>query len=130
MIIDYGISFRFPGTLLDGTLAEWKAMIDTKVLGLSVCTREAVRSMKAKGINDGHIINIGSIFGQYVPKGRPSSHMNATSQIAMKALTEGTRNELCQVGKNFRVTELSPGKGLWFFNFLWKCKNQMDSKKI
>ena len=65
--------------------------------------------MKEKGIGDGHIINIGSIFGQYVPKEFHSSNMYTACKVATKALTEGTRNELSAVGKNFRVTELSPG---------------------
>ncbi len=99
----------FPATLLEGKVADWKSMVDTKTVAICTITREAAKSMLAKGIDDGHVINIGSIFGQYVPKGRPSSHMNAVSQIAMKALTEGTKNEFGALGKNFRVTELSPG---------------------
>jgi NADP-dependent 3-hydroxy acid dehydrogenase YdfG len=33
-------------------------MLDVNVLGLSVCTKEALQSMKDRGVDDGHIIHI------------------------------------------------------------------------
>jgi short-subunit dehydrogenase len=33
-------------------------MLDLNVLGLSVCTKEALQSMKEKGVDIGHIIHI------------------------------------------------------------------------
>jgi NADP-dependent 3-hydroxy acid dehydrogenase YdfG len=33
-------------------------MLDLNVLGLSVCTKEALQSMKERGVDDGHIIHI------------------------------------------------------------------------
>ncbi len=95
-------------TILEGNVEEWKKILDINVLGLTICTKHAVKSMKAKGIDDGHIINVGSIFGEYVPK-RHTSHYYSATKFAVKALTEGTRNEVREVGKNFRVTELCPG---------------------
>ncbi len=102
-----GVGFGKP--LLEGKVEHWQQMINTKLIGQTLVTREAVKSMREKGINDGHVINIGSVFGQYLPKNRPTSHFNAMTHIATKALTEGTKNELCENGKDFRVTELSPG---------------------
>jgi NADP-dependent 3-hydroxy acid dehydrogenase YdfG len=42
----------------DGSTEEWKTMLDLNVLGLSVCTKEALQSMKERGVDDGHIIHI------------------------------------------------------------------------
>ncbi len=95
-------------TLLDGNVDEWRKIIDINIIGLSICAREAVKSMKEKGIDDGHVINIGSIFGEFVPD-RGSCHYYSAVKFAVKALTEGTRNEVRSLGKNFRVTELCPG---------------------
>ena len=94
---------------MEGKVDEWKSLLDINVLGLTICTREAVQSMKEKGIDDGHIINIGSLVGQYIPKDMSVAHFYSGTKFALKALTQGTRNEVRAVGKNFRVTELSPG---------------------
>ena len=86
----------------------WKGVLDINVLGLSLVTREAVNSMRGKGISDGHIINIGSINGHRVLPAAPG-HYYSASKHAVRALTEGTRNEVRALGKDFRVTEISPG---------------------
>ena len=99
-----GVSYAT--SILEGKVEHWKSILDVHVLGLSICSREAVKSMKEKGIDDGHIINIGSVLGQFVPK---AYHHYSAAKFALKALTEGTRNEICAAGKNFRVTELAPG---------------------
>ena len=43
---------------LGGSTEELKKMLEVNVLALSVCTIQAVQSMKEKGVDDGHIINI------------------------------------------------------------------------
>lgn len=42
----------------DGKSDEWKRIFDVNVYGPSICAREAVRSMKSRGVDDGYIINI------------------------------------------------------------------------
>ncbi|XP_033610992.1 farnesol dehydrogenase-like [Cryptotermes secundus] len=44
--------------LTDGPPEKWRNIIDINVLGLSMCTREAIQSMREKAVDDGHIINI------------------------------------------------------------------------
>ncbi|XP_049798357.1 dehydrogenase/reductase SDR family member 11-like [Schistocerca nitens] len=41
-----------------GQTAEWRHTLDVNVLGLSVCTREAVQSMLDRGVDDGFVIHI------------------------------------------------------------------------
>ena len=41
-----------------GSTEELKKMLDVNVLGLSVCTIQAVQSMKEREVDDGHIIHI------------------------------------------------------------------------
>nr|CAD7264407.1 unnamed protein product [Timema shepardi] len=44
--------------LTEGETSHWKQIFDLNVLGLSICTREAFKLMKEKGVDDGHIIHI------------------------------------------------------------------------
>lgn len=39
-------------------MEKWEAMFKLNVLGLGMCMREALNSMRARGVDDGHIINI------------------------------------------------------------------------
>nr|CAD7401959.1 unnamed protein product [Timema poppensis] len=40
-------------SLTDGETSHWKQIFDLNVLGLSICTREAFKLMKEKGVDDG-----------------------------------------------------------------------------
>jgi NAD(P)-dependent dehydrogenase (short-subunit alcohol dehydrogenase family) len=42
----------------DGSPDDLKKMMDLNVLGLNVCTQQALKSMKDRGVDDGHIIHI------------------------------------------------------------------------
>ncbi|XP_055533225.1 farnesol dehydrogenase-like [Wyeomyia smithii] len=82
-------------------------ILDTNVLGLTLCSREALKSMKARA-TDGHIVHINSIAGHKV---LPFPHMNmyAASKHAVTAITETMRNELREMGSKVKVTSISPG---------------------
>ena len=41
----------------EGTPEDWRKILDLNVVALCLCTREAVASMKERGV-DGHIIHI------------------------------------------------------------------------
>ncbi len=100
---------NFDTTLLEGKTDDWKKVLDINVIGLSVCTREAVKSMRENNIDDGHIINIGSLGGLRLEKDYHAAHMYYASKFAVRALTEGTRNEVRDAGTNIRVSLISPG---------------------
>ncbi|XP_064022395.1 dehydrogenase/reductase SDR family member 11 isoform X2 [Pogoniulus pusillus] len=53
-----------PEPLLSGKTEGWRTMIDVNVMAVSICTREAYQSMKERNIDDGHIININSVYLQ------------------------------------------------------------------
>ena len=42
----------------EGTPEEWRKVLDLNVVALCLCTREAVASMRERGVDDGHIIHI------------------------------------------------------------------------
>ncbi|KAK7864249.1 hypothetical protein R5R35_009515 [Gryllus longicercus] len=88
---------------------EWKRILNVNVLGLSIGTREAVKLMKEKGVDDGHIVHIGSVAGHINPLGSGEQSMYFASKHAVRVLTEGLRKELVAAKSRIRVTEVSPG---------------------
>ncbi|KAJ4433792.1 hypothetical protein ANN_16104 [Periplaneta americana] len=45
-------------SLSEGPVKNWRTILELNVLGLSMCTKEAIQSMKERGVDDGHIIHI------------------------------------------------------------------------
>jgi len=41
-----------------GPVDSWRSILDLNVLALSVCTKEAIQSMRERGVDDGHIIHM------------------------------------------------------------------------
>ncbi|KDR16000.1 farnesol dehydrogenase-like [Zootermopsis nevadensis] len=95
--------------LADGETSEWRHMLEVNVLGLSICTREAICSMKEREVTDGHIVHINSISGHSLPQSPTMFYMYGASKHAVTALTEGLRRELVNSNSKIRVTSLSPG---------------------
>lgn len=91
--------------LMSGATEHWRQMLEVNVLALCICTREAVADMRARG-DDGHVIHVGSMAGHRVPGG---AGVYAASKFAVRALTEGLRQELRGAGSRIRVTCVSPG---------------------
>ncbi|HRK01457.1 MAG TPA: SDR family NAD(P)-dependent oxidoreductase [Oligoflexia bacterium] len=77
------------------------AMIDTNVKGLLWVTRALLPHLIK---NRGHIVNIGSIAGQWV---YPRGNVYCASKFAVRALNEALRQDL--LGTGVRVTEVAPG---------------------
>ncbi|ESO07102.1 hypothetical protein HELRODRAFT_76698 [Helobdella robusta] len=93
--------------LLSSKTENWKDILDVNVLALCICTRESIKQMKKRKIDDGFIINICSMAGHRMLKS-PNNHFYMATKQMVKALTEGVHNELRAMKSNIRVTQISP----------------------
>ncbi|XP_060868443.1 farnesol dehydrogenase-like [Metopolophium dirhodum] len=92
-----------------GNTSDWKKMFDTNVIGLNICTREAVKLMEELKIKEGHIININSIIGHYqIPFVKDISVYGATKH-SITSITESLRELMGMKDLPIRVTSISPG---------------------
>lgn len=76
-----------PAAIDDLAPEEWTRVIETNLTGAFLCTREAVRMMKAQDPRGGRIINNGSI-SAHSP--RPGSAAYTASKHAITGLTKST----------------------------------------
>ncbi|ETN62712.1 oxidoreductase [Anopheles darlingi] len=90
-----------------GNTAEIKAVLDTNVTGLVLCSQRAYQSMVKRSV-DGHIIHISSIAGHTVPH-IPKLNIYPGTKHAVRAITETMRHEMRNAGKKIKVTSISPG---------------------
>lgn len=93
--------------LRSGTTEDWRRTLEVNVLGLAICTREAVRSMRARGFDEGHVFNINSLLGHSVLT--YVGPMYIASKHAVTALTEILWKQLGAKKSKIRVTSISPG---------------------
>ncbi|XP_076268040.1 farnesol dehydrogenase-like [Rhynchophorus ferrugineus] len=93
--------------LIDGDIDKWRQIMDTNVMALNVCTREAISSMKAHDIK-GHIIHINSISGHMLFEVSGFSLYSATKH-AVTTLTEVLRREIISAKLPIKLTSISPG---------------------
>uniref|UniRef100_H2ZIB9 Dehydrogenase/reductase SDR family member 11 n=1 Tax=Ciona savignyi TaxID=51511 RepID=H2ZIB9_CIOSA len=103
MVNNAGVAYDSP--VSSGDSQKWKRTLETNVLGLSICTREAYQLMKDFGIDDGHFVNINSVAGHRIV----DKPMYGASKHAVTALTEGLRRELREAKTHMRTTSISPG---------------------
>ncbi|KAK8729135.1 hypothetical protein OTU49_008644 [Cherax quadricarinatus] len=95
-------------SLLEGTPQEWREMLDINVVGLCLCTREAVASMQERKVDDGQIIQVSSMSGHRIVP-HEATHFYTATKFAVTALTEGLRQELRSAKSHIRVAAISPG---------------------
>ncbi|MGZ4164416.1 MAG: SDR family oxidoreductase, partial [Tumebacillaceae bacterium] len=88
--------------VVETTLAEWQAIMDTNLTGLFLCSKEAFKIMKPQG--GGRIINIASVSG-YIPIVENGAY--GASKYAVRGFSDILNEE----GKlhNIRVSTVSPG---------------------
>ncbi|KAH8407971.1 hypothetical protein KR222_005859 [Zaprionus bogoriensis] len=94
----------------EGNSEDLAQIINTNLMGVTWCTREAFRSMQRRSVNDGHVVIINSVAGHTVP-GIPGVKFNmyAPSKHALTALTEVLRREFFHKGTFIKITSISPG---------------------
>ncbi len=80
--------FSVLGSVLDGEVDSWRAMLETNVLALLVGCQAAVRAMRATG-NPGHIINTSSVAAL-----SPDSGVYGATKHAVNVITNTLRAEL------------------------------------
>ncbi|KAK4886304.1 hypothetical protein RN001_002575 [Aquatica leii] len=100
-----------PTTLKDGTTEIWKEAFDVNVLGLCICTRQALKSMKANAIA-GHIVHVSCLAGHIVPEipsQEPRLNVYPATKHAVRAITETLRKELLRIDSKIKVSSVSPG---------------------
>ncbi|XP_046431814.1 farnesol dehydrogenase-like [Neodiprion fabricii] len=95
-------------SLTDGDTEGFRRLLDVNVLAVAVCTREAVKSMKARHV-DGHIFNINSVLGHYVFTASDRWSLYPSTKFAVTAMTEVTRKELIMANTKIKITSISPG---------------------
>jgi NADP-dependent 3-hydroxy acid dehydrogenase YdfG len=92
-----------PQSLLERLkIDEWDRMIDVNIKGVLYGIAAALPYMKEQ--KAGHIINVSSVAGHKV---RPGSTVYAATKHAVRALSEGLRQEVKPY--NIRTTIISPG---------------------
>lgn len=92
--------------LATGSTADWRAMLEVNVLAAAICTREALADMRRRG-GPGQIVHLSSMSAYRVPGG--GSGLYAATKHAVRAMTEGLRQELRAAGSPVRVCAISPG---------------------
>ena len=100
----------YPAPLLSGETSQWTPMWQINVMAYLICARESVKSMEERGIDDGHIILMGSIRGQKVRPCNMDMNFYNACKFAVRAINDGIRNELHKKGSKIRTTLIGPGK--------------------
>jgi NADP-dependent 3-hydroxy acid dehydrogenase YdfG len=92
-----------PQSLIENLkIEEWDRMIDVNIKGVLYGVAAALLHMKER--KSGHIINVSSVAGHKV---RPGTTVYAATKFAVRALSEGLRQEVKPY--NIRTTIISPG---------------------
>lgn len=83
-------------------LSDAQQMVETNILGVIYCTRAILPGMVAR--NRGHIINLGSVAGEYP---YPGGNVYGGTKAFIAQFSLNLRADL--LGKNIRVTSIEPG---------------------
>lgn len=104
-------------------LDDWYKMIDTNIKGLVTVTRLILPEMVAR--NQGHIINLGSIAGNYA---YPGGNVYGGTKAFVKQFSLNLRADLA--GTAIRVTNVEPGLcgGTEFSNVRFKGDDEKAAK--
>jgi NADP-dependent 3-hydroxy acid dehydrogenase YdfG len=113
MVNNAGLSYS--SGITDGTVEEWREMLETNILALLVGCREAVRVMKTNEAPRGHIVNVSSNATRHdIGK---TNQVYAATKHAVNAIGDGLRAEVHELG--IRVTTILPAMTLTNFARNW-----------
>jgi NAD(P)-dependent dehydrogenase (short-subunit alcohol dehydrogenase family) len=106
VVCNAAITGNTPGRLDEQTVGTVRDVLDTNVIGVFLCNREAVRRMSTRYGNDGGaIVNISSTAAR---RGSPGEWVHyAASKAAVETLTYGLALEVADEG--IRVNGVAPG---------------------
>lgn len=90
------------GSIENGSIDDWDAMIDINVKGLLYVSRAIIPGMVER--KSGHIVNIGSVAGREV---YPNGNVYCASKYAVDAINSGMRLDLNKHG--IKVSQIAPG---------------------
>jgi len=110
---------RAPDTLL----SDWERMVDTNIKGVLHCTHALLQQMAAR--NAGHIVNIGSVAGNYP---YPGGNVYGATKAFLKQFSLNLRADL--LGKNIRVTNIEPGMAETEFSLVRLHGDAAKAKEI
>ncbi|KAJ8675547.1 hypothetical protein QAD02_011333 [Eretmocerus hayati] len=100
--------FLVSESIIDGTTANMRRILDVNVLAVAICIREASRSMRKHSVA-GHIINVNSVAGHEAARIRVPLSIYCASKYAVTGLTESVRTELASLDTGIKITSVSPG---------------------
>ena len=83
-------------------ISDWNTMVDTNIKGLMYCTRAIMPGMVDR--NQGHIVNIGSIAGDWP---YPGGNVYGATKAFVKQFSRNLRADL--FGTAVRITNIEPG---------------------
>jgi len=95
-----GVSY--PGGIVEGKVDAWRDILDTNLLALLICCREAVRVMRPNG--QGHIVNMSSGTTKFL---RPMGSVYTGAKHAMNYISDALREEVRDLG--IQVSCIVPG---------------------
>ena len=102
MVNNAGVAHQ--GPITDGSVEEWREMLETNVLALLVGCREAIRAMKSNDPQGGDIVNISSVAARETGA---SGQVYSATKHAVNAISDGLRQEVHDL--KIRVTVVMPG---------------------
>lgn len=107
----------------DADITDWETMVDTNIKGLIYCTRVLLPGMVAR--NNGHIINIGSIAGDWP---YPGGNVYGATKAFVKQFSRNLRADL--IGKAIRVTNIEPGMAESEFSLVRFKGNEKKAARV
>jgi len=104
-------------------LNDWEIMIDTNIKGLIYCTRIILPEMVRR--NRGHIVNIGSIAGNWP---YPGGNVYGATKAFVQQFSRNLRADL--IGTQIRITNIDPGLAETEFSIVRFKGNKEKAAKV